>query len=127
MYRANLSDFKQKALQWACKFDAVCYLDSNNFSDTYSKFDTLIAIGAKQEIVANSGNAFEQLSKFREANPDWITGFLGYDLKNELENLTSNNTDQLKSYLTAYPGNDYIRNMVSTYAMRYPDRMLVFA
>jgi DNA polymerase-3 subunit epsilon len=39
----------------------------------------------------------------------------------------ANNTDQLKNYLTPYPGNDYIRNMVSTYAMRYPDRMLVFA
>ena len=95
MWQVNLSDFKQKALQWACKFDAVCYLDSNNFSDPYSKFDTLIAIGAKQDIVANSGNAFEQLSKFRKANPGWITGFFGYDLKNELEKLTSNNIDHL--------------------------------
>jgi len=94
-HQSSTITFKQKALQWACEFDAVCYLDSNNFPDPYSKFDTLIAVGAKAEIIANSGNAFEQLSKFREANPGWITGFFGYDLKNELENLTSGNIDGL--------------------------------
>lgn len=35
--------------------------------------------------------------------------------------------DQLKNYLTPYPGNDYIRNMVSNYAIRYPERTMVFA
>lgn len=33
---------------------------------------------------------------------------------------------QLKTYLTQYPGNDYIRNIVSIYAARYPERMMVF-
>jgi len=91
----DLQQFKRKALQWACTFDAVCYLDSNNFSDPYSKFDTLIAVGAKHEITADAGNAFEQLATFREANPGWLTGFFGYDLKNELENLSSSNIDRL--------------------------------
>jgi len=92
----DLQKFKQQALQWACVFDAICYLDSNNFNDPYSKFDALIAVGAKQELVAESGNAFDLLSKFREANPGWMTGFFSYDLKNELEQLTSSNTDQLE-------------------------------
>jgi len=39
----------------------------------------------------------------------------------------ADNIQQLKNYLTPYPGNDYIKNIVSTYAMRYPDRMVVFA
>lgn len=91
----DLQQFKRKALQWACTFDAVCYLDSNNFSDPYSKFDTLIAVGAKHEITVDAGNAFEQLATFREANPGWLTGFFGYDLKNELENLSSSNIDRL--------------------------------
>ena len=92
----DLQKFKQQALQWACVFDAICYLDSNNFNDPYSKFDALIAVGAKQELVAESGNAFDLLSKFREANLGWMTGFFSYDLKNELEQLTSSNTDQLE-------------------------------
>jgi len=87
--------FKQKALQWASTFDAVCYLDSNVFKDPHSKFDALIAVGAKAELTANSGNAFKQLELFRQQNPGWMTGFFGYDLKNEVENLSSSNPDRL--------------------------------
>jgi len=39
----------------------------------------------------------------------------------------ADNLHQLKTYLTPYPGNDYIRNIVSSYAERYPERMMVFA
>ncbi|RYD84773.1 MAG: aminodeoxychorismate synthase component I, partial [Sphingobacteriales bacterium] len=88
--------FKQKALAWANEFDTVCYLDSNNFTDPYGKFDSLIAVGAKEEVTANAGNAFAQLGKFRERNSGFITGFFGYDLKNEVENLHSANPDQLQ-------------------------------
>ncbi|MCO5936226.1 anthranilate synthase component I family protein [Mucilaginibacter sp. RB4R14] len=87
--------FKQKVLAWASKFDTLCYLDSNSFNDPYGKFDTVIAIGAKAEVTANAGDAFVQLSQFKNATPGWITGFLGYDLKNEVENLRSNNLDHL--------------------------------
>jgi para-aminobenzoate synthetase component 1 len=92
----DLPGFKSKALQWASTFDAVCYLDSNGFADPYSKFDTLIAAGAKATLIANAGKAFEQLDQFRKNNPGWMTGFLGYDLKNEVEELTSANPDGLK-------------------------------
>ena len=92
----NPQQFKQKALQWANGFNAVCYLDSNNFTtDPYSKYDALIAAGSKAELTASTGNAFEQLNKFKTANPGWLFGFFGYDLKNELEKLTSNNSDHL--------------------------------
>jgi para-aminobenzoate synthetase component 1 len=87
--------FKKKALKWASAFDVFCYLDSNNFNDQYSKFDALIAVGIKDEIIAPAGNAFNQLEQFRAKHPDWITGFLGYDLKNETENLSSQNSDKL--------------------------------
>ncbi len=33
---------------------------------------------------------------------------------------------QLKTKLTPYPGNDYIRNMVLNYGEKFPDRMVVF-
>jgi len=89
-------DFKQKALRWASSFSVFCYLDSNDFNDPYKKFDALIAIGAKDELVAMAGTAFDQLEQFRKKHPDWITGFLGYDLKNEIENLSSVNSDSLK-------------------------------
>jgi para-aminobenzoate synthetase component 1 len=87
--------FKRKALHWASTFDVFCCLDSNSFNDPYSKFDTLIAVGVKDELTADAGTAFDQLETFREKYPGWMTGFLGYDLKNETENLKSLNADHL--------------------------------
>ncbi len=87
--------FKTKALRWASSFDVFFYLDSNGFEDPYSKFDTLIAVGAKDEIIARVGTAFEQLEQFRQKHPGWVTGFFGYDLKNETEDLSSSNADHL--------------------------------
>lgn len=39
----------------------------------------------------------------------------------------ADNLDQLKNYLTPYPGNDYIKNIVANYVVRYPERKMVFA
>jgi para-aminobenzoate synthetase component 1 len=92
---ADLQTFKAKALHWASSFNVFCCLDSNNFEDQHSKFDVLIAVGAKDEICADAGNAFDELERFRKKHPGWMTGFFGYDLKNETERLTSANKDQL--------------------------------
>lgn len=92
---ANIKVFKQKALHWAAGFDVCCYFDSNNFHDRYSRFDALIAVGVKDELCTSTGNAFEQLAQFRAHHSGWMTGFFGYDLKNELEALKSNNEDHL--------------------------------
>lgn len=91
----DIALFKQKALQWAAAFEVACYLDSNHFSDSYSRFDALVAVGVKDEVTASAGGAFNALEAFRQKNAGWITGFLGYDLKNEVEELTSSNTDGL--------------------------------
>jgi len=82
-------------LQWAAGFDVACYLESNGFKDAYSKFDTLVAVGVKTELKAKAGDAFNQLEAFKQQHPGWLFGFLGYDLKNEIEQLTSTNVDHL--------------------------------
>ncbi len=91
----DITAFKQKALQWASGFGVACYLDSNNFSDPYTNFDALIAAGVKHELKADIGSAFEQLEQFRQEHPGWMTGFFTYDLKNEIEQLSSSNPDHL--------------------------------
>ena len=82
-------------MQWAASFEVFCCLDSNQFTDKYSKFNLLIAAGVKAEIKAQAGSAFEELEEFRSQNPGWINGFLTYDLKNEIEDLASGNIDGL--------------------------------
>lgn len=89
----DLQNFKLKALQWASSYNSACYLDSNGFDDPYTKFDTLIAINSKAQIKASTGSAFIDLQNFRTNNPGWLCGFLGYDLKNEVEKLSSQNFD----------------------------------
>ena len=91
----DLNLFKQKALQWAASFETACYFDSNEYTDPYSAFDVLIAAGATLELKENSGSAFTKLGLVLENNKDWLLGFLGYDLKNETETLSSSNPDHL--------------------------------
>lgn len=91
----DLNLFKQKALQWAASFETACYFDSNEYTDPYSAFDVLIAAGATLELKENSGSAFTKLGLVLENNKDWLLGFLGYDLKNETERLSSSNPDHL--------------------------------
>ncbi|HKG07531.1 MAG TPA: anthranilate synthase component I family protein [Pedobacter sp.] len=85
----DLNSFRQKALQWAATFDICCSLDSNDYTDKYGKFDFLIAAGAEQLIERQAGSAFEALKSFYDTHNNWIFGIMGYDLKNEVEQLRS--------------------------------------
>ena len=67
----------------------ISYLNSNNGSG-------LLAFGEGKMIQQTSGNAFPQLDLFLKENPNkYIFGWLGYDLKNEIEKLTSKNIDHI--------------------------------
>ena len=82
--------FTQKALQWAAQFNHVCYLDSNGYRDNYGNINVFIAVGATASFVSDGQDTFGKLQHFLDANPNtWIPGYLGYDLKNELEDLGS--------------------------------------
>lgn len=87
--------FKQKAMQWAASFDVCCCLDSNQYTDPYTQYECLIAVGADHSLTAMAGNAFEQLQLFYEQYQDWMFGLFSYELKNETEALSSYHTDKL--------------------------------
>jgi para-aminobenzoate synthetase component 1 len=95
MNSQELTLFKQKALLWANQFETCCCFDSNEYTDPYSKYDFLLAAGARHQLNTNTGNAFQSLKDFYESNKGWLFGILGYDLKNELEELSSSQEDQL--------------------------------
>lgn len=85
--------FKKSLLHWAAQFDEAVVLDSNAHSSAYGTYDVLVAVDAEEIIKTNSDKAFEQLSHFKKRLGDWVFGFFGYDLKNELESLDSKNHD----------------------------------
>ena len=65
-------------------------MDSNNsFS---SSFDYLAAFGVKKNCCPKK-NIFKSFQKFLDDNKDWVFGHFSYDLKNEIEDLKSENKD----------------------------------
>lgn len=92
----DVDDFKRKALAFSNQFEICCLLDSNQYQDPYSKFDLLFAIDYIDKIETKKvNNSFEQLEALKLKNKGWLFGGLGYDLKNEIEDLTSKNEDHL--------------------------------
>ncbi len=92
---SDIHDFKRNLLCWAQRFDEVAWLDSNGHKDRYGAFDALLAVDGLTSLVTDYKNAFLDLKKYQEGINDWIFGYLSYDLKNDVEQLSSNNFDRL--------------------------------
>jgi para-aminobenzoate synthetase component 1 len=96
---SEIRSIKDQILTWASQqSDVICCLDSNHYqTDQYSAYDCLIAVGVEQELyVQESGTAFDALQSFAKENKEWLFGHLNYDLKNEVEALSSKNKDSLE-------------------------------
>ncbi len=92
-------EFKTLVFQWASQFDTICYFDNNEYSGyNHHSYEGLIAVGEESSILKLKGDppfAFEALKNYWDLKKDWLFGFLSYDLKNEVEKLSSNNFDGL--------------------------------
>ena len=88
-------DFKNKLLSWSQQFQQIAYFDSNNYPLNYTNFDAVLAIHAHKEIESNYTDGFKKLKDFKNNTKDYIFGYLSYDLKNDTEDLTSDNFDGL--------------------------------
>ena len=93
---ANPTEFKKQLLLWANSFREVVFLDSNNYPQTYSNFDSILALEAFTSISTDFSKAFEDLHQYQSQTKDWLFGYLSYDLKNDIEDLQSNNHDGLE-------------------------------
>ncbi|MFD2938605.1 anthranilate synthase component I family protein [Flavobacterium notoginsengisoli] len=92
---SNPEQFKEQLLNWAQQFREIVFLDSNSYPQQYSSFDCLLAIDAFTSLKTDYYNAFEDLKQYQQNTKDWLFGYLSYDLKNDIENLHSNNFDGL--------------------------------
>lgn len=95
---SNTVEFKQQLLLWSKKFDRIAVLDSHdvnkkaNSKKEYNSYELLAGIDALNEIQPEE-NCFDLLRQTYDNNQDWWFGFMTYDLKNELEDLSSENFD----------------------------------
>lgn len=92
----NITDFKGKMLNWASQFSIFCLLDNQQYHFEEPAFECLLAAGCKKNIELHCGSAFAELSAFNaNTKGQWLFGHLGYDLKNEVEKLRSDNIDNI--------------------------------
>jgi len=87
--------FKKQLLDWSQQFREVVFMDSNDYPQEFSSFDAILAVDAFTLIQTDYHNAFEDLQQYQQTTKDWLFGYLSYDLKNDSEDLQSNNFDGL--------------------------------
>ncbi|TVZ56079.1 para-aminobenzoate synthetase component 1 [Lutibacter sp. Hel_I_33_5] len=91
----NIGNFKQNLLVWSQNFDTALLLDSNKYQQKYSSFDCGLAVEEFTSIKTDYHNAFEKLKEYQTITNDYIFGYISYDVKNDVENLSSTNFDGL--------------------------------
>lgn len=95
-FDVEIKSFETKALLWAQKFQQVSFLKSNGYQDEYSSIEAILAVDAANIFESNYSNAFEKLELFKAKHTNkWMFGFLSYDLKNEIEPLSTSFSNPL--------------------------------
>ena len=90
-----IPNFTDQLLYWANQFREVVLLDSNAYHQKYSTYDAVLAVDALTSLQTDYNNAFQDLQQYQSQTKDWLFGYFSYDLKNDIEELHSNNFDGL--------------------------------
>ncbi len=98
-YLKNKQSFINQLIKWGDTKNPFIVLNSNKdtlkVNDPYAKYDLVAAAGLYKYVSSCKKDCFEQLNKLIKENKDWVFGYFSYDLKNEIENLNSDNFDGL--------------------------------
>ena len=101
-YGFNKGELLKALLNISSNIDYISVLVSNleqkesNLPKDYINYDVLAGVGKKAILISNN-DSFEKLNKLHTQKKDWLFGYLSYDLKNEIEELSSNNTDNFNT------------------------------
>ena len=98
-YRINLplereSEIKNRLIRTCGVSEMAMFLDSHEHHDTYSRFKWLAGFESLESL-SSSENSLKKLEQFQSSKKDWMLGHLSFELKNEIEQLSSSNPDKL--------------------------------
>ena len=91
-------------LNWAQRFNTFCFLDNHQYQIEPHAVECILAAGVRRSVEGDAGNALEKLQNFINDSirsdvdtqtGSWLFGHLGYDLKNEIESLSSSHPDRI--------------------------------
>ncbi|WP_072008584.1 aminodeoxychorismate synthase component I [Hymenobacter sp. IS2118] len=83
------ADFRARALSWAAEFPHCAYFEPNDLEYPNGPFDRILAVAAAG---ASASSSLTELPEVDNADAPRC-GFITYDLKNEIEALSSENFD----------------------------------
>jgi para-aminobenzoate synthetase component 1 len=86
-------DFRRKLLTWLWGQEYCALFESHGIPFPFGAFPAMAAAGSRMKITGAGKEDLENLRKAHEQQKDLMLGFLGYDLKNQLEELQSNHPD----------------------------------
>lgn len=92
---ADLQQIKLQMLNWCNRFNICCFLDNHHYNLAHHSIECLVGAGARHTVSSTAGSAFQSLRQFHDKHHDWLFGHFGYDLKNEIEALSSSNPDRV--------------------------------
>ena len=93
----DMTAFKRKLVLYCANFEYAAVYDSCNYyhqqesAVKYHSFDFLAGLGHTHKVEGG----FDEVHCFQNMHKDWLCGYWGYDLKNKLEVLSSENKDGL--------------------------------
>ncbi len=82
-------------LNWLGRFNICCFLDNHQYSLPPHRHDCMAAAGQVSVMHGSDRSVLEGIEQFNAQHSDWIFGHLGYDLKNEIEDLQSTHQDPI--------------------------------
>jgi para-aminobenzoate synthetase component I len=88
-------NFKSQLLNFGIKFSNFCFLDNHEYEFDKS-YECIAGVGAISSVMSNDKAGLAALELFQKKNKDWIFGHADYDLKNEIEILSSANYDGIE-------------------------------
>ncbi|MCC9138240.1 anthranilate synthase component I family protein [Pontibacter silvestris] len=90
-----LDEFRLKALAWADQFPNVAYYNPNDIPYPHNGFQHMLAVSSGPALTFEETSSLDDLRKHLKENKSLLCGYLGYDLKNQIEALFSQNIDKL--------------------------------
>ena len=92
----KIDAFKKNLFAWSQQFETIAWLESNSYIQEYTELDCVLAADEFTSIKTDYSNAFDKLKEYQTITNDYIFGYLSYVIKNDTEQLSSNNFDGLK-------------------------------
>lgn len=90
------NDLLEKLLSWGKFHSHFALYPGNQYPDPYHKYDLIFAAGARHVIQPHK-DFFQTLKNTWVQKPTWLFGYVGYDVKNEVEHLVSSNFDGVEA------------------------------